>query len=190
MKLLAAAAFFALQAQSVPPAPAAPSEALVDRFIAAIPEWQDEAAETEIDAGELSRLAALNPGKEPQLRSILKANLACSGPAVAAVTMRMLRTIARELGSERLEKLIRFYEGPDYAAFEALATRMQGQTAPSAEDKAAMAKLMAAYPLQDFLDRMNRAPDMIAADQAFMTAAMKCASEQMEALEAAGLKTN
>ena len=191
MKLLAVAAFFALQAQPAAPAPAAPTEALVDRFIAAIPKWEESVrADADIDADELSRLVALNPGKEPQLRAILKANLACSGPAVTAVTIRMLRAVARDLGPERLQKLIGFYEGPDYAAFEALGTRIQGQAAPSAQDKAAIAKLMATYPLQAFLDRMNRAPEIIAADEAFMTAAMKCASEQTDALTAAGLKAN
>lgn len=190
---IAAAALLALQAPpvSAQAAPAAPSEALVDRFLAALPHQEEIAAEsTEIDSAELSRLLALNPGKEAQLRSILKANLSCTGPAVTAGTLRMLRTVARELGSEKLQKLVSFYEGPDYAAFEALGVRIEGAATPSAEDKAAMAKLMAAYPLQAFLDRMNRAGEIIAADEGFMTAAMNCASQQVDALTAAGLKAN
>ncbi len=190
---IAAAALLALQALpvSAQPAPAAPSEALVDRFIESIPDQGEIAAEAaEIDSAELSRLVALNPGKEAQLRSILKANLACTGPAVTAGTLRMLRTVARELGTEKLQKLASFYEGPDYAAFKALGLKMEGGAAPSAEDKAAMAKLMAAYPLQALLDQMNRAGDIIAADEGFMTAAMNCASQQVDALTAAGLKAN
>jgi hypothetical protein len=102
----------------------------------------------------------------------------------------MLRTVARNLGQEKLQRLVSFYEGPDYPAFNALAARMQGQDKPSAADEAAMTKLMAAYPLQAYHDGLGRAEAIIAADQGFMTAAMKCASEQMEALEKAGLKSH
>lgn len=191
MKPLAIALLFALQAPPVlaQATAAAPSEALVERFLGAIPDRDEIAAVArEIDAGELSRLVALNPGKEAKVRSILQSNLACTGPAVTEGTLRMLRTVARDLGTERLQKLISFYEGPDYAAFAALAPRMQNNPAPSAADKAALAKLMAAYPLQAFLERMNRAVEIIAADPAFVAAGRKCATEQMEALEAAELK--
>lgn len=191
--IAAAAVLVALQAQpaSAQAAPAAPSEALIDRFLAVIPDRAEiDAVETEIDAGELKALAALNPGKEAQVRAILQANLACTGPAITAGTLRMLRTVARDLGQDKLQRLVSFYEGPDYAAFKALGARMEGGSASSPEDKAAMAKLMAAYPLQAFIDGMGRAGDIIASDQGFMTAAMKCASEQMAALEAAGLKSH
>jgi hypothetical protein len=195
MKLLAiaAAGLIALQAQPAPaqPAQAAPSEALIDRFIAAIPDREEiQARSTDIDSGELKALVALNPGKEAQVRAILQANLACSGEAVTAGTLRMLRTVARDLGEARLKRLIAFYEGPDFAAFSALGTRMEGNPNPSAEDKAAMTKLMEAYPLQAYIDGMGRAPEIIAADEGFMSAAVKCASEQMAALEAAGLKSH
>lgn len=193
MKLLAAAAFLALQAQPLPAQapPAAPSEALIDRFIAVIPDREEfEKPPTDIDEAELTRLVALNPGKEAQVRKVLKANLACTGPAVKAGGNRLLRTVAKELGEENLKRLVSFYEGPDYAAFKALAGRMEGNAKPSAEDSAALARLMGTYPLQAFIDRMGRAPEIFAADEGFMTAATKCASEQMEALEAAGLKSH
>lgn len=173
------------------PAPPAPSEALVERFLAVLPDREQlSAVDTEIDAAELARLVALNPGKEAQLRPILQANLACTAPAISAGTLRMLRTVGRNLGAEKLQKLVAFYEGPDYAAFGTLAARMDGNADPTAADKAALAKYMETYPLQAFLDQMNRAGETIAADQVFMTAAMKCASEQVEALTAAGLKAN
>lgn len=194
MKLfaIAAAALLALPRPVLAQAPeAAPSEALVDRFIAVLPDRDEiSAAAAEIDETELSRLAALNPGKEARIRSVLKANLACTGPAITAGSFRMLRTVARNLGSARLRKLVSFYEGPDYAAFGALAARMEGKAAPSAEDKAAMASFMADYPLQAFYELLGRGEEIIAADQAFMTAAMKCAEEQVDALTAAGLKAN
>ena len=193
LAIAAAAALLALQAQSVlaQTPEAAPSEALIDRFLAVLPDRdQINAVDTEVDAGELSGLVALNPGKEAQVRTILQANLACTGPAISAGTLRMLRSVARNLGEARLQRLVSFYEGPDFAAFSALAARMEGNANPSPDDKAAMAKLMAAYPLQAFLDQMNKAGDIIAADEGFMSAAMKCASEQMAALEAAGLKSH
>lgn len=193
MTLLAAAAFLALQAQPLPAQapPAAPSEALIDRFIAVIPDKEEfDKPTTEIDKSELSALVELNPGKEAQVRKVLQSNLACTNPAIKAGGYRMLRTVARELGEEKLKKLVSFYEGPDYAAFKALADRMEGKGTPSAEDSAALAKLMGTYPLQAFIDRMGRAPEIIAADEGFMTAAMECASQQMDALEKAGLKSH
>jgi hypothetical protein len=186
------AALVALQSQSgrAQAAQAVPSEALIERFIAVLPDREQLSAVEEIDPGELRDLVALNPGKETQVRAILQANLACTGPAISAGTLRMLRTVGRNLGAEKLQKLVGFYEGPDYPAFKALAARMEGKAEPTVDDKAALAKYMAAYPLQAFLDQMNRAGEIISADQAFMSAAMKCASEQVDALTAAGLKAN
>lgn len=190
---IAAAALIALQAG---PAPAqapdsAPSAALVERFIAGLPDRAEiDAGSAEVDPAELSALTALNPGKEAQVRSILEANLACSNEAISAGTLRMLRIVARDLGEDKLTRLIGFYEGPDYAAFETLGLRMAGTATPSPEDRAAMAKLMEAYPLQAWLDRLNGAQEIIAADEGFMTAAMACAEQQMKALEAAGLKSH
>ena len=103
----------------------------------------------------------------------------------------MLRTIARDLGEARLQKLVSFYEGPDYAAFGALAARMEGKATPSRRRQGGAGEmLMAAYPLQAFLERLNRPKRSSPPTRGFMTAAMKCASEQMDALTAAGLKAN
>jgi hypothetical protein len=188
---IAAAALLALQPPTSPAPDPAPSEALVERFIAVLPDREEiDSGSAEVDPAELSALAALNPGQEARVRSILEANLACSNDAISAGTLRMLRTVARDLGSARVQRLVDFYEGPDYAAFAALGLRMGAAATPSAEDWAAMAKLMEAYPLQDWLDRLNRAQEIIMADEGFMTAAMKCAEEQMKALEAAGLKSH
>lgn len=180
-----------VQAAPLRAAQAAPSEALIDRFIAALPH-QEELTRTEdkIDPAELARLAALNPGKEAQVRAVLQADLACTGPAVTAGTLRVLRMVARNLGEVRLRKLIGFYQGPDYSAFETLATRMEGKASPSPADSAAMARMMETYPLQAFHDQMSRAGEMFAADKAFMDAAVACASKRMKALEAAGLKSD
>jgi hypothetical protein len=193
MKSLAAAALLALLPQpgpAQPPTPA-PSEALVERLLAVLPDRAEiDAVDAEVDPAELSALAALNPGKEAQVRSILEANLACSGEAISAGTLRMLRTVARDLGEAKVKRLVEFYEGPDYAAFAALGLRMGAAAEPSAEDQAAMAKLLEAYPLQAWLDRLNGAQEIIAADEGFLSAAMKCAERQMNALEAAGLKSH
>ncbi|HEX8574317.1 MAG TPA: hypothetical protein VF759_16365 [Allosphingosinicella sp.] len=194
MKALATAAF--LLALAAPPAfaqaeEAPPSEALVDRLLAVLPD-SGELSDVglEVNEGELSGLVELNPGKEAQVRAILQANLPCSRKAATALTERMLRTIARSLGEAKLARLVAFYEGPDYAAFTALAARMNDSAAPTAEDKAAMAKLMEAYPLQAYHDALGRSGEVIEADEHFMEEATKCASEQMAALEAAGLKSH
>jgi hypothetical protein len=187
--IAAAAALLALQPRPV--AAQAPSEALMERFIAVLPDRAEiDAPSSEVDAAELSGLVALNPGKEAQVRSILEANLACSNEAISAGTRRMLRTVAGDLGEAGVKRLVDFYSGPDYAAFEALGARMTAASTPSAEDRAAMARLMEAYPLQAWLDGLNRAEEIISADQGFLTAAMKCAEQQMAELEAAGLKSH
>ncbi|HEX8307148.1 MAG TPA: hypothetical protein VF645_01860 [Allosphingosinicella sp.] len=190
MKLLAIAAALLVSQPVLAQASETPSEALVDRFIAVLPDRDSMAPPAEIDPAELARLAALNPGKEAQVRSVLKSNLACTGPAITAGSRRMLGTIARNLGEARVRKLIGFYAGPDYAAFGALAERMGASAKPSAEDSAAMAKYMGTYPLQAFHEQLSRAEEIVAADPGFMSAAVRCASEQIEALEAAGLKAN
>ncbi|HEX8620411.1 MAG TPA: hypothetical protein VF718_00415 [Allosphingosinicella sp.] len=191
--IAAAAALLAVQpgpGLAQPPG-APPSEALVERLIAVLPDAaQLDSGGAEVDPAELGALVALNPGKEAQVRSILEANLACSGEAISAGTRRMLRTVAGDLGEARVKRLVDFYQGPDYAAFEALGTRMSATPTPSAEDRAAMAKLMEAYPLQAWLDGLNRAQEIIAADEGFLGAAMKCAEQQMNALESAGLKSH
>ncbi|HEX8064614.1 MAG TPA: hypothetical protein VF535_15545, partial [Allosphingosinicella sp.] len=127
--LLLAAQAQSASAQPAQPAQAAPSEALIDRFIAILPDREQiDSVDSEIDAGELKTLVALNPGKEAQVRSILQVNLtSCTGPAISAGTLRMLRTVARGLGAEKLQRLVAFYEGPDFAKFSALAARMEGQ---------------------------------------------------------------
>ena len=190
---VAIAALLVLQAHpaSAQAPEAAPSEALVERFLAVLPDSEElSSGGLEVDAEELKGLVALNPGKEAQVRAILQANLPCSREAATALALRMMRTIARDLGEARLQRLVSFYEGPDYAAFAALAQRMSGNSPPSPEDEAAMAKLMEAYPLQALHDGLGRSGEIIAADPHFMGAATKCASEQMAALEAAGLKSH
>ncbi|HYI39189.1 MAG TPA: hypothetical protein VE053_02600 [Allosphingosinicella sp.] len=170
---------------------APPDKALVDQFIAVLPDRDAlDAGGEEVDSAELSRLVALNPGKEAQLRAILEKNIDCTAPEITAGSLRMLRTVARNLGEARVRRLIGFYEGPDYAAFRALAVRMEGQAAPSARDSAAMARLMRIYPLQALQDQLGRAEAVFTADGEFMSAAIRCAAEQMDAMEAAGLKSN
>ena len=168
-----------------------PSAALVDRFIAVLPDRDAiGAAGEELDAAELSRLVALNPGKEAQLRVILQRNVACTGPEIVAGSLRMFRTVAGNLGAAKVRRLIAFYEGPDYAAFAALAARTEGNPAPSPKDKLAMDKLLRDYPLQALNEQLSKAGQIFAADQAFIGAAMKCATEQRDAMTTAGLKAN
>jgi hypothetical protein len=122
------------------------------------------------------------------VRAILQANLACTAPAITAGTLRMCRTVAGNFGDARLRKLVSFYGGPDYAAFGALAARMERNPAPSAEDKAAMAKMMESYPLEPLHEQLSGAAELFTTDQEFMGAALKCAAEQNAALRTAGLK--
>lgn len=191
MKLLAAL-LIALQAQPASAqAPDAPSAALVERFIAALPDREAlAAAGAELDSTELARLSALNPGREAQLRAILRRNAGCTGPVIAAGSLRVFRTIAGNLGEDGVRRLIAFYEGPDYAAFAALAARMKDAPKPEAKDKAALDRLMRAYPLDALNAQLGQAGQVFAADQEFIGAVTKCVNEQRDAMTAAGLMSN
>jgi hypothetical protein len=63
--------------------------------------------------------------------------------------------VARQLGDEKLGRLIAFYEGEDKARLNALMARTsQGETLPAA-DEAELERIMSAYPLTEFAEAFN-----------------------------------
>src|SRR4051794_3101644 len=114
MRLLLSATCLALLAAapvSAPAQTAAPvSEAMVDRLIRALPHQEEFKIVPKFDEQQLARLQALNPGHDQDIRSILMAHATCMAHPTEEATMRALRAVARNLGAEKLGRLIAFYE--------------------------------------------------------------------------------
>src|SRR5262245_39921410 len=118
------AGLFAVAAE---PTPGPASEAVVDRFIAVLPDTQRLArVDRSADAAELERLSQLNPGREADVRRLLEDQAGCAGAARNGEMNRTLRAVARQLGDEKVLRMIRFYEGGDMPIFGRLVEKGEG----------------------------------------------------------------
>ena len=190
MRLFLSAALlglFAVPASAQAPSAPAP-DALVDRLVRVLPHQEEFAVEPQVDAQDLARLTALNPGREQEIRAILLAHATCSSPFLKDATMRALRGVARNFGAEKLGRLIAFYEGPDGKTFERIAVAADKGQAPSAADEKEVARIMAAYPLADWAKEVSGSGRLMQDDQAFLQGITRCATEQEAALARAKLK--
>ena len=175
----------ALLLATADPAPAeAPSPALVDRFMAAIPDAHRlSQVDGTADTAELARLSRLNPGKAEAIRPVLEAYAECASPINNAISESGLRFAARQLGQAKLEQLIRFYEGEDFRRVVALTERMQpGGTLPSAE-QAELERILATYPLAEFNALLTGGmPEFFAAQTDRIAALDRCTEAKDAAL--------
>lgn len=193
--------FLALAAFAVPVAPAsaqpAPSaasspvdQALLDRFVAALPESREQlAALGEVDSDLLRRFTALNPGRDGDVLPLVQAYARCSAPALRNGTVRLIEEVGRQLGRERVERLIAFYGGPDFEAFARIAPSVQAGN-PSAAESAELLRILTAYPLIEFRATMQRLGESVGPDDQFAAAITRCATTLRQALEARGLRVN
>lgn len=147
----------ALAAQTATAQSATPAgEALIDRFMLVIPGADRiEQADLAPDPVEIERLTGLNPDHGDDVREVLAEFARCSAPARVQLRESGLRMVARQLGDEKLGRLIAFYESEDMARFDALMARTsQGETL-SAGDQAELERIMTAYPLTEFAEAFN-----------------------------------
>ncbi len=117
--------------------------ARIDRFLAALPpsdKSQEPKGETELDAEEVKRLIAANPGKEAAIREAIAGIVACVDKAAASFPLRAIRKSAEKLTDAELDKLTEFYKGPDYAQLVA------------AGNEADVKPFMERYPLARFME--------------------------------------
>jgi hypothetical protein len=166
---------------------APPSEALVDRFMAALPPDR-RALPTAPSAEEVERLEALNPGKSAEIRPILEAYQACAAAESKTQALALLRDVARALGEAKLLRLTSFYEGPDYLAFAALGDRISKGADVSAAEKAEFERLVAEYPLNDFRDTMMKVAMDDAAKLGASEKFAKCSAASKQAFDRNGLR--
>jgi hypothetical protein len=174
------------------PAPAEPpSEALVDRFMTAIPDADRlEQMDRTADPAELERLSRLNSGKTDEIRPVLEAYAACASPINNEIGRSGLRFAAQQLGRAKLEQLIRFYEGEDFRRFAALGSRLEaGETLAPAE-QAELDRIMAAYPLAELnAQLMFGMPEYFAAHTEWLAALDRCTDQKQAELARLDIET-
>jgi hypothetical protein len=184
LAVLAGLAAPAAAAQApVPPAP----EALVDRYMAALP--QNVAA---INAGraenEVARLLQVNPGgDEAAVRAAVDALEACFSPVLNANTDGAIRATVRAMGAEKLNRLIEFYTGPDHATFGTIVDANEHGEMTEAQ-AAERRRIETSYPVLEFVRLFNAALDIARRDEAFQREARRCRGIEMEMLTRRGLQ--
>ena len=165
------------------------SEATIERFLAVLPDADRlEAGEPTADPAELESLGALNPGRIEEIRPVLERFEACTAPISRAGTLRIMRSIAGQLGEEKVARLIAFYEGEDFVRLDALMTRTGNGTTASAEEQAEIDRIMGAYPLGEFMQAMQPSNPLFWQDES-MAEIIACHEERDQALERLGVRT-
>jgi hypothetical protein len=171
------------------PASAQPaSDALVETLLSVLPDRDRINVVRDPDPAEIEFLGGLNPGREAQIRTILGDFETCVAPALAEGTRRMIRTAARSLGDAKLAKLIEFYRS-DPAVMVPLLDRLDGPS-PSAADKAEEARLLATYPLAEYMQAFEQAKAAASEDSQFAAEALRCEEARDAAIGKAGLKVD
>ncbi|HEU0097743.1 MAG TPA: hypothetical protein VFQ67_03115 [Allosphingosinicella sp.] len=167
------------------PSPPPVSEALYQRFVASLPPDAWDGPKPDPEA--VTRLIALNPGKEARIAAILGEFDKCARPAAAAAMARVYRLAVQSplLGAEKVERLTDFYRSGRWSPFKALRDRIAGSEPPSAADLAEMERLKAAYPLVDYSTSLTVAV-LNAGHQGAFAAHEACGAERNAALAAAG----
>ena len=165
-------------------------QALIERFMAALPRSQQALDSTsETNAELLALFTGLNPGRDAEVRPLVESYARCAAPALREGTLRMFGALARDLGRDKVEALIRFYSGPDFTAFARVAPAAQAGTLAPA-DAAELARLLGAYPLADFHAAMRRAGSALESDEAFTAGITRCATELRTAMQSRRLRVN
>jgi hypothetical protein len=189
---LLAASLFLLAAPAGAQAPAGEvPEALVDQFFAALPHPDEWKAHTGPNPTEVARIAALNPGREAEVRALLTDHARCFDPVAEAATRRGLRTIARRLGPDKLRQLIALYGSEEFRRFDSLGTRKEkGETISPAEEKEGE-RFLADHPVAiEFALAVQNGGSILTSDEVFMKDAQACAEVTRAAFDKAKLRRN
>jgi hypothetical protein len=158
-------------------APVPPDDAAIERFMKVLPDAETLDDEQAPDPDELARLRAINPGREAQVEAIMTTHSRCQSTLVNAKTAEMLRGIARDLGQEKVERLIAFYEGPDSPRVDYLFGRIENGEELSSAEQAEVDGLLARYPIEEMLDALDALKLKIAKDRVFLDQLAACEGE-------------
>jgi hypothetical protein len=168
-------------------APAPVDEARFQHFLKVLPDAK-ERPRTGVDPAEIVRLAKRNPGRAKEIEAILVADARCTAPGREAALLRMARATADRLGPEHLDRMIAFYEGPDFVRFAALGPDRPADKPLSAAEQAELDRLVAAYPLREFAEAMQASGDGLFTDPSVGGVFAKCAEARTAAFERAKLE--
>lgn len=165
------------------------SEALVDRFLAVIPDAHVlQNPQWDLDTEQVERLTELNPERGEDIEAVREGYRRCTAPTAATVTLRLFRETARGLGEEKLGRLIAFYQSRDYAILGEIAGRNEGGETLSAADTAEAARITSAYPLTDYLESLSQSQSALFEDQELLDTLVRCEEELQTALASRSLR--
>jgi hypothetical protein len=179
----------ALAAAPPPPPPAPVDAARFDRFVRALPDSPGgPTAGAAPDPAEAERLAKLNPGREREIAAALRAEAECTAPLSREAVLKMMHGVADRLGPSRLDRMIAFYEGADYKAFDRLGARSAAGEPLSAAETAELDRIRSAYPLDEFAAAMQASGNAIWTDPALAAGFSRCADSREQAFRKAKLR--
>lgn len=174
---------FVLAAAAVAPA----SDASVKAFLAAIPQETPKTEKVDqFEAEQLKDLQSKNPGHEAEVGAAFTASQRCKKVSGEKAVMDSLRDSARRLGDEKLQRLTAFYKSQEFAAFDRLATKKEADQTPA--EKQEFARIMAAYPLQDYFESTKQTASDMMNNGAFFSALEACDKQLVEELTKRKLK--
>ncbi|HEX8642615.1 MAG TPA: hypothetical protein VF702_01735 [Allosphingosinicella sp.] len=169
-------------------APAPISEALVERLIAAYPDRPRHAVRT-ADPALLERIEAANPGRRDSIREILIEDRRCTAPIYRAGNAALFREIAQVLGPDKVERLIRFYEGPAYRRYRQLVAR-NGRGIATAPERSELARIVGDYQVSAFYEAFEAVAPRVRRELEASEGLVRCASALRASLEGAGLRAD
>lgn len=182
---LAAMAFQAAEPQPVAPA----SDALVDRFLAVIPDADVlRNPQWDLDAAQVTRLGELNPDRSEDIEAVRESYRRCTAPTAARITLQLFRETARSLGEEKLGRLITLYQNSDFTILENIARRNEAGETVSPADLAEAERITSAYPVRDYVESLSRAQSGLFQDQALVETMVRCETEMRSALASRNLR--
>jgi hypothetical protein len=177
--------FLVVLAEAPPPPPV--DEARFQHFMRVLPDAKEPARDGP-DPVEIARLKALNPGHEREVEAVLDADARCTAPVRHIATLRMARAAADRLGPDKLDRMIAFYEGPDFPRFAKLTAPQPDGKPLAPAGQAELNRLIAAYPLEAFAEAMQSGSNAVFLDPEVGAGFAKCADTRLAAFEKAKLK--
>ena len=188
--VLILAAFAAYSSQSAETPVVAPaSDALVERFMAVIPDSNAlRNPQWDIDPAQVTRLTELNPDRAVDIEAVRETYRRCTSPTAAAVTLRLFRDTAGGLGDEKLGRLIAFYQSEDFTKLRGISERGEAGETLSEAGMAEAERITSAYPVRDYMESLSRAQMALFQDEALVGTILRCEEEMRSALASRGLR--
>ena len=184
-------ASFAIQPGFAQTAPT--PDGAIDRLVAVLPDRDrlDNATPRPVNPATVTQLNSLNPGREAEVMALLQATEVCLVPVFRQALRRSARLVIAGLGGHDVERMIAFYQGPDFRILETINARIRAGAQLSNLQRREFTRILAAYPVRQFTAAMHDENVLQAAmmqDDAFLAGITRCAMARNEAFEQHGLR--